>query len=343
MTEDIQKKERIVWVDTAKGFGMFLVVLGHLLYDSSLQTCNQAIYSFHMPMFFVLSGFVAGPRKNVGNDGYYRKKFQRLLLPAVVFIVLTLPLYYLSARSAGAAQWLRTIFYVDGVIAYNTPCWYLIVLFYVAAADGSLQIARKTPAVKAIISLGCFAAGFVLYRFKIFLPFGLDRAVIAMGFYGFGSLVREAWRQRARLSGAVRLLLWGSFTALWLLFGVGLNGKVAMYSMELGNYVWFVLAGCFGALAFFGLCICLASRLPLLRIWGNYSILMIGTQSVFLSVFARAAAILDIRFTWKYDVLALVAALALMWCYMSVGPFINRWLPLLNGNYIVGNSHKLSK
>jgi fucose 4-O-acetylase-like acetyltransferase len=57
---------RVSWVDTAKGFGIILVVFGHVLggvVTSGLMTWTTAtrfvdawIYTFHMPLFFFLSG-----------------------------------------------------------------------------------------------------------------------------------------------------------------------------------------------------------------------------------------------------------------------------------------------
>ncbi|MEY8214537.1 MAG: acyltransferase family protein, partial [Colwellia sp.] len=58
--------ERFEWVDYAKAIGIFLVVYGHvsrglvsagLMADSTLyQYADSVIYSFHMPLFFFLSG-----------------------------------------------------------------------------------------------------------------------------------------------------------------------------------------------------------------------------------------------------------------------------------------------
>jgi len=54
---------RIIYIDRLKGFGIFLVVLGHLIQsnvaDGESNNLFSIIYSFHMPFFFFLSGYVA--------------------------------------------------------------------------------------------------------------------------------------------------------------------------------------------------------------------------------------------------------------------------------------------
>lgn len=50
------KKKRIEYIDIAKGICILLVVLGHeLTWNDALR---YFIYSFHIPMFFALSGMV---------------------------------------------------------------------------------------------------------------------------------------------------------------------------------------------------------------------------------------------------------------------------------------------
>ena len=53
-------KERIVFVDYARALGIFLVVFAHCLqkYCDGMDFSNHFIYSFHMPLFFVISGFL---------------------------------------------------------------------------------------------------------------------------------------------------------------------------------------------------------------------------------------------------------------------------------------------
>lgn len=56
---------RILWVDAAKGVGIVLIVLGHILRGGEL---NTVLYAFHVPLFFFLSGVTFHKhRKPVGD------------------------------------------------------------------------------------------------------------------------------------------------------------------------------------------------------------------------------------------------------------------------------------
>lgn len=47
--------KRIEYLDYAKGIGIILVVLGHILIKGNIKIY---IYSFHMPLFFIISGYL---------------------------------------------------------------------------------------------------------------------------------------------------------------------------------------------------------------------------------------------------------------------------------------------
>ena len=52
---------RIQWIDTAKLFGIYLVILGHISLTNQFVT--DLIYSFYMPLFFFLSGLTVRKEK----------------------------------------------------------------------------------------------------------------------------------------------------------------------------------------------------------------------------------------------------------------------------------------
>ena len=57
-------KKRLDYLDMTKGLGMILVLIGHLQGDSIftfspyIQPLCVFIFSFHMPMFFIVSGIL---------------------------------------------------------------------------------------------------------------------------------------------------------------------------------------------------------------------------------------------------------------------------------------------
>lgn len=65
----MEQKTRTHWVDACKGFAILAVVLGHVAngyltakqyksFSGELTLLYNGIYSFHMPLFFLLSGYV---------------------------------------------------------------------------------------------------------------------------------------------------------------------------------------------------------------------------------------------------------------------------------------------
>lgn len=75
-------KQRDTFLDFSKGIAIFLVVLGHVL-EKSMQQKNEVyefIYLFHMPFFFMLSGYLAC-RTKAFDSRFYLKKIRSLLLP----------------------------------------------------------------------------------------------------------------------------------------------------------------------------------------------------------------------------------------------------------------------
>lgn len=106
MEKEALKLSRDSNIDALKGFAILLVVLGHAIqahvphFDDNLLF--RLIYSFHMPLFMFLSGYVAWDRPiKLG------KKFVRLVVP---FITWYLALYVLFAH--------RTIGFEDYIIRW---------------------------------------------------------------------------------------------------------------------------------------------------------------------------------------------------------------------------------
>ena len=72
-------KERIEYIDIAKGFGILLVIAGHLF--AYRGPISRWIFSFHMPLFFILSGICYKMNSSTILVEYKKKKCKQLLVP----------------------------------------------------------------------------------------------------------------------------------------------------------------------------------------------------------------------------------------------------------------------
>lgn len=50
------KKERLMWIDSMKGWGIILVIIGHTYTFANYPNLGLFLISGFMPMFFILSG-----------------------------------------------------------------------------------------------------------------------------------------------------------------------------------------------------------------------------------------------------------------------------------------------
>ncbi len=94
--QQTSSKGYYAWVDYVKGIGIILVVLGHVLRgiekaggvqkNHALIVVDSIIYSFHMPIFFFVSGlFFHNSMEKRHSDGIIRNKFDNIVYPYIVW------------------------------------------------------------------------------------------------------------------------------------------------------------------------------------------------------------------------------------------------------------------
>lgn len=86
---------RLAWLDYAKGLGIILVVIGHanqavgrthgLVWSDAMRGLDAAIYSFHMPLFFLLAGFAASLGRKQDLQRFARSTFLGVLAPYLIW------------------------------------------------------------------------------------------------------------------------------------------------------------------------------------------------------------------------------------------------------------------
>lgn len=136
MIQDVQSKElskgipkvaasakQVEYIDVAKGIGIILVVYGHLLssaYHAGLKIperffglSDSIVYSFHMPLFFFLSGlFVESSFQKRDPKQYLLDKFIRTAYPYLVWSVLQVSVEVIFSNQTQKGAGLADLFAV---------------------------------------------------------------------------------------------------------------------------------------------------------------------------------------------------------------------------------------
>lgn len=123
-------------LDIAKGLGILLVVFGHnwiVLHESG--ALYRIVYSFHMPLFFFLSGVLLAPQRGPGE--FALRRADSLLKPYAV-VVAALGLVAMLQLRAFSPDYVLGAFYATGQSLLWTPLWFLPHLFVCQLAAHAL-------------------------------------------------------------------------------------------------------------------------------------------------------------------------------------------------------------
>ena len=100
--------KRILWIDYAKSICIYLVLLGHA---HASQPVTDFIYTFHMPLFFFLSGCLFSFEKHPNFKEFAIKRFKGLMVPYLWINLITYLFWLLAGRNFGEDATISTTWY----------------------------------------------------------------------------------------------------------------------------------------------------------------------------------------------------------------------------------------
>lgn len=255
------KQERMYYIDMLKGIAIALVVLGH---NSFNEHVTQAIYLFHMPLFFVMSGFL-DRLEGISFVDYVRKKLRRLMYPYITFGILIMIYNTLFDALSGNRSPVKLLKRI-GAIAYGNLIWennseYIGTLWFLAGlfcsgiiAYGIYHISGKSRGKLFLLSGISMVAGIgmvvIKNKYQVRLPWCLDVAFMGGLFYLAGYYWRQKWKEKInRLWQGFLLLAAGFLLGIANLAYMKLSGyemlRTDMLQMNYGILpVYFVSALC---------------------------------------------------------------------------------------------------
>jgi len=307
-------QKRVRYVDIAKGIGIVLVVMGHNDFSLISPFAHKLIYSFHMPMFFFMSGMFFKPDMPFLN--FLKNRFHRVLKPflAILLLIFFASLSFSKISLMMAGRRLIKAMYGSGYYIDWVQLWFLPHLFAVSLfAHFFFKVVKgmRPQWLRWVLLAALYTAGilsmklFWPFEFNVFgkmltlhgLPYGLDMVPVSGFFFILGYELnqhrKEGWFAKGLVflaSGVLLLfMVWyfparidlntRQFDSLVINTAEALTGILLMLALsrQLERIGW--LSSIFSYVGQASL-IVLLFQVPIQDFWGQKLFAITGNQSI---------------------------------------------------------------
>lgn len=284
------------WIDLLKGIGITLVCLGHLSPDIFTE---MHIYSFHMPLFFFISGYLFLNSKKVNFNEFTIKKISGLIKPYLFFGVVSI-LVGVILRIVSIADFrnnISNLLFLNGTVGWNSPIWFLVVLFLCEIIYYLIYNNMKFKSVNVGIILIGFL-GYIIQLRKIILPFGLHIAPIGLTFFHIGLLFKKF--DITSLLLRYKVIIIALSMILNILFGYVMNIRISVYHQNYGNYIYFYIAAIAGIILYSTIALTIKEN-KIIELFGRNTLLILTTQYMLFREFMILEAKVGIKLMYTQN------------------------------------------
>lgn len=189
------KSKRIYYLDIARAIGIILIIIGYMNINQYIKTF---IFTFHVPLFFIISGYLFKKRT---LKECLKKTFKELIIPYILISILIIAAvivkshFYLKQENNVTNElfikWLLASLYGCGSgihfgINQIGAIWFLLALGISKIIYNCIYDYKHKIILILIISYIGYKTSKIL-----FLPFSIQPGMFAIIFFYFGNLLRE--------------------------------------------------------------------------------------------------------------------------------------------------------
>lgn len=269
-----EKNKYIKWIDLAKGFGIVMVLVGHINFLPVI--IKNYIYSFHMPYFMILSGIVFSYKSSF--DKFISKKIKTLIIPYIFFTFVLFLFFSLKKIYYGNRGFLTSFINLFTLKEVYAP-WYLICLFFVTIIYYFVVKLINNNKIIIIITtiLMLFFGIYYFTKIKIQLPLQFQYVFTMIVFFSIGYIIKVY-----NLSNKIFKIRYVIIFFVLSVFFYYLKMKysipyTSITSNIYGNFLIFYPLAIFSSFYIIGICIKINS-IPILDYIGKNSIVYFSMQ-----------------------------------------------------------------
>lgn len=254
-------RKRFTFIDWAKVIAITAVCVGHFLPGGT--GFKILLYSFHVPVFFVISGFLSDVDNHIFSFDRIRKLMGRLLIPYAFWFWVSAAVS-IDFQKETLLSTIHLFFFKDGFTLWNLPLWFLPCFFIVSV----LHLILSTYVVKSrihhhlIAAVLCIGVALVFDYMKVVaFPFGLNKCAFLLGVQFVGSACRMIYNKKEaiiiknNLLGVFLLVLTGIATYI-----ANFNNNISLLYLDYNNAMIYFPVSILMSISFLWSCTLLADN-----------------------------------------------------------------------------------
>lgn len=302
-------KERIIWIDQLRSIALLIVIIGHVALP---ENATSLIYSFHMPLFFIISGLTINRNKmqSISVYNYLILKIQHLIIPYFWMSFLMYPLWYFAFHYLSndieltIGQAFVGIFLGNNLLiaSPSNALWFVLVIFLANLLFlFLLRISKNNESILLILVALCAIIGYLdkgnaqIWHFNV--------AFTAVVFMYIGNCFMLWYQNNGKRQ--LEQLIWPKRCAIYsglLIIGYishRMNGRISMTANKFGKSA---LLFYITSLVFSACIILIIMKLPHLKIIsyiGKNTLLYVGIHVPILRIFEKLFP--DILCQYRYS------------------------------------------
>jgi fucose 4-O-acetylase-like acetyltransferase len=326
--------KRIIWIDWMKAILIYLVVVGHIRFEneSIVNTfVNTFIYSFHMPAFFFISGFLHKKRT-------IKDYFITLIIPYLLFFLICwifwVITYFLSHREHITVSefiirpLLGLILRNETAIVVFSSGWFLVALFF--SKISTILYEKYYYNIYILIILPVVFCIF----FNISKPetlFFITRTIMSIPFFYLGILVgQKKYLNILTRINSMKLVIITLLSFVLLIFINVYNGRISFTGYSFGNYKYlFYIGAIVGILFMVGVSI-LAEKIigkhKIISLISTGTLVILGVHKIFITIITQ---MLPKNLNYPFIAFFIGIVIILLCGYVVV--FCSKHIPILLG------------
>lgn len=235
--------KRINKIDILRAIGITFMVLGHVF--DFFGKFDRYIHTFHMPLFFIVSGFLFKSKSEVKLFKLIIQKVKRLLLPYLSFAAINYVAWLFLEK--GDCAWHEPLI---KLVTYNTSglpicgaLWFLTALFWTEVFYMMIDRLVTNNQVRSILVIAIAVTVSWIQSSTVFrLPLTIDTGLVCMGFYEIGHLCKQHGQTIYKKLESRNV---------WSIIGIGLLLAVANAVLSFVNPYVNIKSGWFGFIPLF--------------------------------------------------------------------------------------------